>query len=525
MQPTEKMCAVTFTRAAAQELKERIVLIAGNNDIQKRLAVGTFHSIALSQMKRMNIRMPRILSENESQMILKRCWTNCGSPYDFNEIALKIGKYKSEINPVFQDSAIEEIYHAYNRTLAEEKVIDYADILKHCVQYMQEGKLPTLPVRWLLVDESQDMDEMQVEWVLKHGHQGIEVTIVGDDDQSLYGFRAATGYEGMQRITKELKSTVIILPVNYRCRKKIVEHSTYLINHNMLREAKPIVANDNREGHLEVIRTLDEWDEARKIARAIKKMDNGKWGILARTNHQLDYVELVLSHENIPCRRYDTTGIWTRDIASVYLGLLRLVVENKCDESYLSKEAVFGNLLHYCFGNRIDPGKQLSKAIPSLVSTLKEAYLYHEIKRYSMVMTGVYYWIINNTSISQAHKEMLQYMCSILIQRKGSLAQRLQGLTEKRKQNTQQEDEERIVLLTMHSAKGLEYDHVWILGCNEGYVPHLSSPTEEERRIFYVGMTRAKETLVISSILSKGQETRFIKEAKLLSLNNQASVL
>ena len=521
-QTAENMCAVTFTRAAAKELRERIIQIAGRDDVRKRLAVGTFHSIALNQMKRMQIRMPRILSENESQMILRRCWTNCGSNYDFNEIAQKIGQYKSEINPVFQDPTIEDIYHTYNRTLSEEGVIDYADILRFSVQYMQEGRLPTLPIHWLLVDESQDMDEMQVEWVLKHGHQGIEVTIVGDDDQSLYGFRAATGYEGMQRITRELKSTIIILPINYRCRKNIVEHATKLINHNTLREAKPIEAHDRRNGHIEVVRALDEWDEARRVAKTVKQYQDGKWGILARTNHQLDYVELVLSHDNIPCHRYDTTGVWTRDIAAVYLGLLRLVVEGKCSEAQINQDTGFANLLHYCFNHRIDPGKQLAKSIPSLISTLREAMMYHEVKRYSMVMTGIYYWLINNTRITQVQQEMLQYMCSILVQRKGSLAQRLQGVTGRGPDNHTDQIEARITLLTMHSAKGLEFEHVWILGCNEGQVPHLASPTEEERRIFYVGMTRAKETLMISSSISKGQETRFLNEAKLLSMSNQS---
>jgi superfamily I DNA/RNA helicase len=101
--------------------------------------------------------------------------------------------------PVFAEPGIEAIYIAYQDTLASEGAMDFADIVLSAVQKISSGELLPLPVRWLLVDEAQDMDEVQVAWVKAHGLAGIEVTLVGDDDQSLYAFRHAMGYAGSDR--------------------------------------------------------------------------------------------------------------------------------------------------------------------------------------------------------------------------------------------------------------------------------------------------------------------------------------
>jgi superfamily I DNA/RNA helicase len=102
---------------------------------------------------------------------------------------------------VFSDPALESVFHGYQDLMESEGSMDFSDLLLTTVNKMTSGEMPPLPIRWLLVDEAQDMDEVQMEWILLHGRSGIEVTLVGDDDQSLYAFRHALGYEGLQEVT------------------------------------------------------------------------------------------------------------------------------------------------------------------------------------------------------------------------------------------------------------------------------------------------------------------------------------
>jgi ATP-dependent exoDNAse (exonuclease V) beta subunit len=146
------------------------------------------------------------------------------STASFEDVVKNIDSAKARIRtPVFAHPGIEAIYIAYQDTLASEGAMDFADIVLLAVQKISSGELLPLPVRWLLVDEAQDMDEVQVAWVKAHGLAGVEVTLVGDDDQSLYAFRHAMGYAGLIEVTETLASNETTLPLNYRCAPNILE--------------------------------------------------------------------------------------------------------------------------------------------------------------------------------------------------------------------------------------------------------------------------------------------------------------
>jgi superfamily I DNA/RNA helicase len=173
-----RLCAVTFTRDAAEELKARILPSCGA-DVARRLAVGTFHSIALSQLKRLprGQKPRRLLSDGERMAVLRRCIAQHPIDATFEDVVKNIDSAKARIRtPVFAEPDIEAIYTAYQDTLASEGAMDFADIVLLAVQKISSGELLPLPVRWLLVDEAQDMDEVQVAWVKAHGLAGIEVT-------------------------------------------------------------------------------------------------------------------------------------------------------------------------------------------------------------------------------------------------------------------------------------------------------------------------------------------------------------
>jgi len=140
---------------------------------------------------------------------------------------------KAKLTPVpFADPSLESVFNGYQELMESEGAMDFADLLLLSVRRMARGDMPPLPIRWLLVDEAQDMDEVQMEWILLHGRAGAEITLVGDDDQSLYAFRHALGYAGLQEITFALSATETTLPVNYRCAPNILVHAAKLIAHN-----------------------------------------------------------------------------------------------------------------------------------------------------------------------------------------------------------------------------------------------------------------------------------------------------
>ena len=232
--------AVSFTRDAATELRSRILAACGQKQA-RRLGVGTFHSLALAQLRRSSSgKMPRLLSEGERLAVLRRCW-KAPADISFETAVQAIDAVKARlVPPMFCDGALEAFAQSVQQVMAAEGVMDFSDLLLNSVRGMREGGISPLPIRWLLVDEAQDMDEVQKEWILLHGRAGIEVTLVGDDDQSLYAFRHALGYAGLKDVTIALSATETTLPVNYRCAPNILEHAARLIAHNQERAPKKI---------------------------------------------------------------------------------------------------------------------------------------------------------------------------------------------------------------------------------------------------------------------------------------------
>lgn len=190
-----------------------------------------------------------MLSEGERLAVLRRCWKQHVPNISFDDVVQAIDATKAKLTPVpFADPSLESVFNGYQELMESEGAMDFADLLLLSVRRMARGDMPPLPIRWLLVDEAQDMDEVQMEWILLHGRAGAEITLVGDDDQSLYAFRHALGYAGLQEITFALSATETTLPVNYRCAPNILGHAAKLIAHNRNRAAKKITAHREDAG-------------------------------------------------------------------------------------------------------------------------------------------------------------------------------------------------------------------------------------------------------------------------------------
>lgn len=524
-----RLCAVTFTKDAATELKDRI-LPRCSSSAGKRIAVGTFHSIALSQLKRSGVvqKIPRLLSEGERLALLRRCLACQGNKIPLEEVVASIDKAKSSTTPPwFSSYATEALFNDYQRTLEAESAMDFSDIMLRTVSLMESGDMAPLPIKWLLVDEAQDMDQVQLEWIKFHGLSGIEVTVVGDDDQSLYAFRHALGHQGLTDLTTILCSTETTLPLNYRCAPNILLHAGRLIQHNKVRAFKRIEASRTTPGEVEVIRAADRQDEAELAIERIRPRAEGcEWAVLARTNAILDAFEVELSGRGIPYRRTGGKCVWDQKLGSTLLGLLKSVIDDAptgvanalafagASLSMLSishdKSSVEGiEFLDDRLQNEnlTIEDRQLLSALRSGMQTWKHL---HGKGRIDLVIHGVSSWMKPCCKDELMAQQLDRLVCT-LVKVPGSLAQRIRLLSVPPSAKTGC----RIQLMTLHGSKGLEFDYVWIYGAEDGNLPHTDSPEEDERRLMYVGMTRARNGLFISSALTEGNPSRFIRESGL----------
>ena len=523
---TGRLCAVTFTRDAAAELKLRTLKLCGGREAQ-RLAVGTFHSIALSQIRRLkHLSRIKLLSDGERMGMLRRCYSQFKCKAPFEDVLSAIDRAKSQlVTPKFEDVEIEDVFHAYQGLLATERGMDFSDILLTVVNGIREDSIKPLSIRWLLADEFQDADEVQKQWVIEHGKTGIEVTIVGDDDQCLYSFRNALGYQGMQDLTQQLVSQEITLPINYRCAPNILGHAASLIAHNKVRASKAIQASRSSNGSIKVHRVADRLDEAGRVAKAIKSSPGQTWAVLARTNSLLEHVEAELMAKSIPYRLSGGKSIWDGMAGSALVGLLKSVHSDNWTgmANALSMCGIKPDLLNLDHSH---------KSCDQMLEKIREHIPENDV-RASKIINGVRRGCADwrrqiadgNTSLaiyaatnwfSQYLKSdrgnLLKKLANVIAKLNGSLAQRLNTLTRLNSDAAAAG----VVLSTLHGSKGLEFDSVWIIGAEDNNLPHPDSTEEEERRLFYVGMTRARNRLEISSSLEDGPESRFMREAELL---------
>lgn len=519
-----RLCAVTFTRDAARELRSRILGSCGQSHT-RRLAVGTFHSLALAQLKRFSRnKPPRLLSEGERLAVLRRCWKQHAPTLSFDDVVQAIDAAKAKLSPPpLPDPALETILHDYQHLMESEGAIDFSDLLLVAVRKMADGEMSPLPIRWLLVDEAQDMDEVQIEWVLLHGRAGVEVTLVGDDDQSLYAFRHALGYTGLREVTFALSATETTLPVNYRCAPNILAHAAKLIAHNRDRAPKKIAAHKQVPGEIRVLRAPDRWAEAGHIAETIEKYGAGEtWAILGRTNLILDAAELALANMDLPYVRAGGKSVWEHSLGSVFAGLLRSVH----DDSWTG----IANALSYCgvqadwinnhsrrtsggcavrFDSALErvPDDGARKILLRLRTGFASWRDQARKGRPALVVHGIAGFLADYCKPNQL--SLLRKLEASIVKMPGTFAQRLSVLG----CSNPSHQRPAIQIMTLHASKGLEFDNVWIMGCEDGNLPHTDSTEEDERRLLYVGMTRARHRLILSSAIEEGMESRFLEEA------------
>lgn len=524
----DRVCAVTFTRDSANELKARLVKAVSSEIVNKRSRVGTFHSLAIRQLRGCG-KVGKVASPAEQQVFVQRALAASEAQMTFEEAVQLIETVKSSRGASPEEDS--PLYQHYAALLKRANIEDLYDVLKKSLLLMQKGELPPYPVEYMLVDEFQDTDEIQLAWVLEHVKAGTRVTVVGDDDQSVYSFRRALGYQGMERFRQATDATLIALGTNYRCRAEVLSAAERLILGNTERINKGLKAARGPGGAVRAVRHASRTTEAAALADELTPLlqpltgdptfqytvPAGSWAVLARNRRTLDAVETELQQRRIRYIRPPSESIWNRPPFVFFIGLMRSIqtgspdgIDHAFHFAGIPQEHI--EIVHDAFNG--DVWRLLDGHLPPLaafpdpvVAELKEfaacAKGWRDQVRkgaYSLAVTTMADWFEKRIR-GKDELELFSTIAGKVAGMYGTLSQRANTLTLPVQGSSDDgEAPSGVALMTMHGSKGLEFENVWIVAAEDGVIPSPKNPVyDEERRLMYVAMTRAKNQLIMSS--------------------------
>ncbi|WP_059414604.1 ATP-dependent helicase [Cupriavidus basilensis] len=527
--PEVTVGAVTFSRDAAIELRDRILALAVPS-AKKRLLAGTFHSLAYKQLHRASASRIEIASSGHRLAILTQVLQDTGIGWKVEDALAAIERLKTVLTAPDPGTVDSQLYLAYQEALERNGKIDFQDMLRLSVDGMRRKALNPYAVTHLLVDEYQDCDDLQAQWTAAHADAGSTVTVVGDDDQSIYGFRSALGFRGMEQFINQFDAKTVVLGKNYRSRAEILAAADLVIRNNKDRIQKDLVADRGPGGTVHFERCDNEYNEAVAAVEALTPwLRNGATAaVLARTNRILDPVEAVCRSHGIKYFRAAGKSILDRPEAALFGTLLNLIqrASDSGVDSLLSHAGIGSHelmLLHKKLGSAWNGASAKKKDLLDMGLSEESTKKYRDfVKRmadwrslcdrefHSLVLDGVREWMLQ-WAVSDQAKRAINTTYDVLSNLNGPFSDRLEYL--RRKNNEPAPDA--LVLTTMHASKGREWAHVALIRVEETVIPDDGSTESEERRLCYVGMTRARDSLRISTA-KKNPTSRFVVEAGLV---------
>lgn len=522
--PTARIVLVTFTDAAAKELSERIARKCSAADM-RRVSVATFHSHAIEQLRAAN-KLGRILGPWEATEILKDALKEVGSGYAVEDAEAAMHSAKS--SPDFTGTE-DEFISAYEEKKRAHRALDLQDLTRETVLGMRAGTVKPLPATHVLCDEYQDVDWNQFWWLLEHRTAGAVVTVVGDDDQSVYGWRNSLGVTAFKEFERLVSPEVVHLEVNYRSCREILQGAISLIRNNAERIDKNVISNVGEGGKILVMASSTKVSEAEMVADLIEQdatVDDagyvtvpvGRWGVIARGNRDLWLISTELRRRGIPfAKSHKRDGepwevmafcgllvaLQTGDSVGLLHGLRAAGVSSEISKALQQRmgdefySLMDGNLPELDFAPIEDV--RVLKEFSRLCSVWRQRVA---VGRYKEVIGAIALWFTENVIRGEDTSDEFMAFTEMLEKTKGPLNARVNAVfrQDDRKPNGG------VSLYTMHSAKGLEFDRVFVAQCNSGTLPApKSASVEEERRLFFVAMTRARSELTLSYMSTKGK--------------------
>ena len=562
--PSSSVLVVTFSRAAAVEMKERFLKFTGQSST--RVTFGTFHGVFYGILKQAyNLTSANILSEEEKNGILRELALNFGgelaSEGDFTEeIAKEISMVKGNrislehyYSSCCPDEVFRQIYGAYGNMLRERRKLDFDDMLLSCYELFDKRKdilrAWQQKFRYILVDEFQDINQLQYDIVRLLAEPENNLFIVGDDDQSIYHFRGARP-EIMLNFTKDYPGAEkVVLDVNYRCSKRILDSAMKVIGRNKTRFQKEL-STPNQEG--EPVR-LCEYANPREeylsvTAELRKRLEQGEnlenTAVLLRTNQEAEGLIAALMERQIPfTMKEKLPNLFQHWICRNLLAYMRFAQGERSRKLFLE---IMNRPNRYISRDAVVSGREIS------FEQLRDFYKDKDwmcdrlttMETHLRILKGLPpYAAINFIRKGMGYEEYLQEYAlyrKIKPEELGEILDRLsesakgmntlkeweeyiKDYTRKLEEQAGKQKKEGVQILTLHGAKGLEFDQVYILNVNEGSIPYrkavLAPAVEEERRLFYVGMTRARKFLTLCYVKKQYEKerepSRFLKEAGL----------
>lgn len=542
--PDERGVAVTFTRDAARELEHRI--LTGYPDAGGRMNCGTFHSLCKQQLEAANISVHLVNEFKQNELMLRAMKEIGDEGVKFDDVAAYIGEVKSRLHAnidlIGERAPLGMVYMRYQELLRQLDAMDFSDMLVLATQLMESGRVEPLDCTFLMVDEAQDSDSVQLAWVKAHLDKGIEVTVVGDDDQSIYGFRWSLGYSCLDSFKKMAQATHVSLDTTYRCAHEIVVPAGKLIAHNTTRMEKHLRTENRDQGIVVVKHFADgESELAEMVAHVSRAGKPEDWGILVRTNKVADAVEAafgsVLGPNTFPITRKSGKSFWDLPEPAVLLALCRsLVFDDMVGVDTVLAMAGLSESQLRKMHSRYPPRKKGSLTnylkstphAPTRAAGIEGHFAKVANQWRSMLFRGntempleaMKSYILECYSGGSAKRMRAERLLSAAAKSisgasgsAAAISNRLRNLSKEQKKDGTEVTEKAARLLTMHGSKGLEFKNVWIVGANASKTETDPAGEEEERRLFYVAMTRAKTALYITYC---DTPTRFLAEADLL---------
>lgn len=560
-QITEDKCAViTFTKAAASELQSRFLKLCNEEELFYQVFFGTFHSFFYQILLHSGYVKPnhflttkqklKLLEEAIHNVESKSLHANERKEYtkqEYNELLGMFSLYKNTLNhdSMKNTNSFTEpflIFKQYEFLRKKMGAYDYDDLQWDCYRLFQKN--PTLLKSWkefmngLFVDEFQDINRIQYELIKLLYTPHMTITVVGDDDQAIYGFRGSSP-DWMRKFKEEYTANQIVLKKNYRCSKEIITMASKLIEKNQNRFSKEFLCgNLQRCGNTTIkgySSAVEQFETIGKQAQALK----GKNAILFRTNSGLQKAAYILKRKGF--------SVFSKElkedeffIETDLLNYLRYIYTDDLDalSAILCKpnRGVTREKMLQTRGMTLDEIIASYRSLnPCSTTAVKLSQLKQQCLCAKKLSIGPCLYYIckimgyetyleqkagNQPDLQELYRETINLIKMQLLNcntykdvLKRYEAQEADGKGMEEKENRNQ-----IELLTLHSSKGLEFDHVWIPDCNEGILPYgtILNPAnseqtiEEERRLLYVGMTRARMHLELSYIIPSKDSTRKI---------------
>ena len=588
--------AITFTNKAANEMKERVTNLVG--EIANDMWIGTFHSICVRILRkfidRVGFETSFVIFDTSDQktlmkQILKaqniddKLFSDRSVLYEIsnakNEM-LEPEKYAIKYKGDYRKEQIAELYKIYQKKLKENNAIDFDDIINFTIKILTENpdilEYYSNKFKYVLVDEYQDTNKSQFTLITLLASKFGNITVVGDNDQGIYSFRGAD-ISNILNFEKDFPGTRIIkLEQNYRCTQSILNVANAVIKNNETKYEK-VLWTKNDEGTLpKVYRGSDEYDEANYIVEQINSLKREEYykysdfAILYRMNTQSRSIEDILRREGIAYKIVGGLKFYERKEIKDLIAYLRLIqntsdnlsltriinepkrgvgktsldkVAELSDTEGISMFDIIKNADKYGLGRVYANTREFVETIEDLRNK-KDNMKISDLVKQTLTQSGYTKALELETTIEAENRlANLDEFLTVAIEfedesAENSLGDFLEGMALSSDLDSMEETENSVTLMTLHSAKGLEFPVVFLVGMEEGIFPGYKSidepqELEEERRLCYVGITRAKEKLhltcarqrTIYGSTSCNNVSRFLKEIPVNMLDGAEEAL